>query len=487
MSATCSVPVPAPFATNRTSSLSLMSAMALAMRVLGAAGLLISHLVLARGLGVAGFGEYAQAIAWVQFLCVFGKLGLDNASLRYVSEYVTQGEAGNLRSFLADSTTASFLASAAAMACLNVAAFVFWNSIGAGLASCLIVASTMIPLISLRQIQEASLRGIGRIFESQASTTVWPFLLFVMAAIVWSSSSTRMSSATATLLHLISVVVVSILVYSFLRQSRISGGIPDLRVPLHQPVDGDTSDEMLRPGKARRDRVRDDRTLATNRRRWAYSASAFLVFELLIALKSRIGTVVAGQCLGNDSAGLYAAMERFADISVLGSQSLGMVIAPQFATLFAAGRYPEMRRLMTRSQILGLAFAVPAALGFACFGDFLFLLLGSNYRAGWNVLLALLTSTCIAAFASPGAYVLQMTGRERTLVAITGVCAITNILFSLVFIWSFGILGLGISQILTSLVWAAGVQFSLRQHPVWESTAAVQASHDFVTPAEESR
>ena len=71
----------------------------------------LSHIVLARSLGVEAFGEYSLAVAWLQVLTVAGKLGLDNTSLRYVSEYVTRGELGKLRGFLYASVRASLLAS----------------------------------------------------------------------------------------------------------------------------------------------------------------------------------------------------------------------------------------------------------------------------------------------------------------------------------------------------------------------------------------
>ena len=184
-------------------------------------------------------------------------------------------------------------------------------------------------------------------------------------------------------------------------------------------------------------------------------------------LKSRASVVLAGVMLDRDAVGLYGAMEKFADVSVLASQSLGLVIAPQFASLYAAGHFPEMRRLMKQGQILGLATTLPAALGVAFFGDYVFMLLGPGYREGFGVLMALLASACIAAFSGPAAYVLQMTGHERTMLLITAACAATNILFSLILMRFCGMIGLGCAQMATSLVWMAGVRFSLARHPVW--------------------
>ena len=442
MSATCSVPASVSSTTNRPVTLSRTSgAMALTIRIAGAGGMFLSHIVLARSLGVVGFGEYSLAIAWLQVLTVAGKLGLDNTSLRYVAEYVTRNETGKLRGFLHASTRASLLASTTVASLVIALVFLFRTAIGESLSGCLIVAALMIPLVSLRQIQEASLRGVGRLFESQISTVVWPVLLSLLATVAWQTSSSGISSLTAAILHLIAVVTVSIMVYQFQRQHAASG----------DPVS--VSDSC--------------------RQQWKNTAMAFLFAEGLIALKSRACVAMAGMLLDRESVGLYGAMEKFADVSVLASQSLGLIIAPQFASLYAAGRYPEMRRLMRQGQFLGLAFTLPVALGVAIFGEYLFVLLGPGYRAGWSVLMTLLASACIAAFSGPAAYVLQMTGRERTMLAITAASAATNILLSLMLMPAYGIMGLGIAQMATSLVWTVGVRSSLAWHPVWQNPSTV--------------
>ena len=410
--------------------------MALAIRIAGAGGMFFSHIVLARSLGVAGFGEYSLAITWLQVLTVAGKLGLDNTSLRYVAEYVTKNENSKLRGFIKASTRASLLASTTVATFVIATAFVLRNSIGEGLANCLIVAALMIPLISLRQIQEASLRGVGRLFESQISTVVWPVLLSLLATVAWQTSVSGISSLTAIILHLIAILTVSMMVYQFQRKQAFCG------------------DEISASDSCRQ--------------HWKNTAMAFLFAEGLIALKSRACVALAGMLLDRESVGLYGAMEKFADVSVLASQSLGLIIAPQFASLYAAGRYPEMRRLMRQGQFLGLAFTLPVALGVAFFGEYVFVLLGPGYRAGWTVLMALLGSACIAAFSGPAAYVLQMTGGERTMLAITAASAATNILLSLFLIPAYGIMGLGIAQMATSLVWTVGVRSSLVWHPVWQ-------------------
>lgn len=440
MGFTPSATVPAgSLAPYKLPSLSRSGVVALLIRISGAAVMLLSHIVLARSLGVTGFGEYAQAIAWCQVFCMLGKLGLDNASLRYVAEYLTRQDSGRLSGFIRDSTRASIATSVVIMFGVMAASLFNRKSLGDHLTSCLMIASLMIPLISLRQIQEASLRGVGLVWKSQISMVAWPSILFVLTTVVWKSSSASISSRTATLLHLVTMTIVSGVTWWFIR---------------HSPL------QHFRTAKRE-----------SCRRQWMNTALAFLLAELLIVLKTRICVALAGLFLGADSAGLYAAMERFADVSILGSTSMGLVIAPQFASLYAAGRFAEMRKLMWQGQILCVGTTLPISLAIAYFHDDIFWLLGSDFREGSSALMALLASACIASVAGPAAYVLQMSGYERTMLAITATSAVSNVVFSMLLMPPCGILGLGISQMATSFVWIMGLRVCLRKHPAWQNVS----------------
>lgn len=422
-----------------------------------------SQILLARSLGVTGFGEYALAITWLQVLTVLTKLGLDNASLRYVSEFTTRHESEKLIRFTQDSFRASFLVSITVMLLMLATTWMLRRSIGDEITGGLMIASLMIPLMSLRQIQEACLRGIGLLFESQIATAVWPWILCVLSLLAWNLSRSGISSQLAIGLHLVAICVVFLLVSNFYRQSPLSLKLPD---------DVDANGKTWRSQRRQRKAVESQNAaVQVMRRQWSYTAMAFLLAEVLIVLKSRACLALAGIMLDREAVGLYGAMEKFADVSVLATQSLGLVIAPQFASLHAAGNYPEMRRLMKQGQILCLCTTLPVALVMALFGDWIFALLGPGYRDGWTVLMALLASTCIASFSGPAAYVLQMTGRERIMLVITAASAATNLMLSIFLMQFYGLVGLGIAQMATSLVWMAGVRYSLSFHPAWQATA----------------
>ena len=57
------------------------------VKIIGTGLMFVSHMIMARILGAASYGNFAYAMTWLTVLALFGNLGLDNASLRFVAEY----------------------------------------------------------------------------------------------------------------------------------------------------------------------------------------------------------------------------------------------------------------------------------------------------------------------------------------------------------------------------------------------------------------
>ena len=183
-----------PKAAVKPGSLARNGAVALAIRLTGAGGMLLVHILLARYLGVGGFGDYSLALVWLQFLCVFGKSGLDNTTLRYVSEYQTNHDEPALRGFTRISIWFTRIASCLVSIVFLALIYVERDSISPGLAGCLAVAAIMVPLVCVRQVQEAAIRARGLVVQSQISTTIWPLLLLVLVAIAGTTLERKMSA-----------------------------------------------------------------------------------------------------------------------------------------------------------------------------------------------------------------------------------------------------------------------------------------------------
>ena len=202
------------------------------------------------------------------------------------------------------------------------------------------------------------------------------FLLVGVSAIEWQATP-----AGAIGLQIVALVLCSLLTFTFVRKS-----------PLAEASAVDT---------------------ATNASIWRRTSLTFLAFETVILLRGRTSVVIAGMMIDTDTAGIYGAAERFAEVVTLGVVSINMFAAPHFASLHASGQKDELRRLVRGSQYLGLLFAIPVALALVVFGKPLLGLLSEGFVRGYSLLVVMLASVSIGALAGPAAYVLAMSGRER--------------------------------------------------------------------------
>jgi O-antigen/teichoic acid export membrane protein len=426
--------VPVPLASRRASRLSLAGggAVVMGLRLVTAAGMFGLQIVLARSLGVSGFGIYAFAMAWVQALAVFGRAGLENTSLRQVAEYRTRDETALLAGYLHWCRRTSLLASGLAAAAVIVLAVTLIGPNEPATRGCLLLGAAALPLLTFRQIQEARLRAVHHVWQSLAGPAVWPLLLTGLLLIATGWGGWQATPGGAIALQILAVGACLAMTTWFVHTS-----------PACRPQTGDVQ-------------------LQTQT--WRRTALTFLAFDAVILLRGRTSVVIAGLLIDTDTAGIYAAAERFAEVVTLGVVSINMFAAPHFAALHAAGRREELRELIRGSQWIGLLFAIPCAVALALFGRPLLGLLDAGFVAGYPLLLILVSSVAIGSLAGPAAYVLAMSGGERTTLHGAMLCMVVNLVLSFTLATFYGALGLAITHLVTMLVWTGYMLWHLRRY-----------------------
>lgn len=405
--------------------------MVLGLRLVTAAAMFGLQIVLARALGVSGYGIYAFAMAWVQGIAVFGRAGLENTSLRQVAEYRTQGETAQLAGFLRWSRRTSLIASVAASLLLVLCTFLLIAPEDPATRGCLLLGAAAIPLLTTRQIQEARLRAVHHVWQSLVGPAAWPLLLTAFLLIAVTLGDWHATAQGAIALQIAALAVCSLVTYGFVRKSVMA--------------DSDAESTMA-PSNL-----------------WQKTALTFLAFDAVILLRGRTSVVIAGMLIDTDTAGIYAAAERFAEVVTLGVVSINMFAAPHFASLHAAGRRDELRELIRGSQLIGLLFAIPCALVLALFGRSLLGMLDAGFVSGYPLLLIMVTSVTIGSLAGPAAYVLAMSGGERTTLHGAMLCMVINLVLSFTLATLYGATGLAVTHLVTMVVWTAYMLWHLRK------------------------
>ena len=441
--------VPANLSPPRTRSISLTGggAMVLALRLATAGAMFVLQIVLARALGVSGYGIYAFATACLQAMAVFGRAGLESTSLRQISEHRTKDEPHLLASFLTWSRRTSLIASLLAAAFLIACTFLLIPAEDALTRHCLLLGAVALPFLTTRQIQEARLRAVHHVWQSLIGPALWPTVLTALLLLTVFLLHREITASDAVALQIAALAVCSVLTWTFVRNS---------------PLSEVAKEQSGKGAKAADSPLCSSAPLPLCPSRWRRTALTFLAFDAVILLRGRTSVIIAGMLIDTDTAGIFAAAERFAEVVTLGVASINMFAAPHFASLHAAGRRDELQALVRSSQSLGLLFAVPCAVALVIFGRPLLQLLDPGFVAGYPWLLIMLASVTIGSLAGPAAYVLAMSGRERTILNGAMLCMVVNLVLSFTLATLCGPTGLAITHLTTMIVWTIYMLWQLR-------------------------
>jgi O-antigen/teichoic acid export membrane protein len=126
------------------------------------------------------------------------------------------------------------------------------------------------------------------------------------------------------------------------------------------------------------------------------------------------------------------------------SFSVIALAVPKFAELHSTGKRNELQRYVT--SVIRLMFwpSLLGAIAMACIGPFLLSLFGNDFRSGYLTMLVVLTGIVLRSATLPVEYLLNMTGHHRDTMLVYAFSALANIVFNLVLIPAFGIIGAAI-------------------------------------------
>ncbi len=411
-------------------------------------------------LGTKGFGEYAIAMASMNILVVVAKLGFDTATLRYVAQYRSQGEAGLLRGFV--STSRRFTLAASIVIAIGLAGVtmllqerLLQERMSEGVFGSLLIAALMLPVVAGIQLREVSLLATGRVMAGQAGGVLMPLLLMGLIGIVPAVTVRVLSSASVMFLNLCgAVITLGVLLAMTRRPIGVSSG-------------GATSGGASAESGPSEARVGE----------WLSVASPLLMAQLLNLLLNQSGTLMCGSLIGTEAAGIYAAVARVSSVLFLGLQAINTIAAPTIAGLFHSGQPLELERYVRRCSLASFAFAATFALVMLAAGRSVLGLLGDEFVSGYVPMVVMLGGLALASAAGPVIQLMLMTGRQWDCITVFGTMTAISLLSGYFLIPSYGVLGAAI----TAAVARIGTSLALlvlarRRHGLWCIAAPLPAA-----------
>jgi O-antigen/teichoic acid export membrane protein len=370
----------------------------------------LTSLILARLLGVKGYGAYAYAIAWINLLKIFGILGLEQLIIREAASYCQRSEWNFLKGLLNWVRVVSLLASLLLATSALVLTWLISGNFNSQMLTAFWIALIMLPIVVQMRVRQAALQGLQHIIAGQLpEMLIQPASFLLLIAFTFLIFQIKITSFTALALQVIAASIAFFTSSVQLKQ----------RIP--QPVKHIS--QKYQSGI------------------WMRSALPLLFISGIHIINARMDSIMLGILSNAESVGIYVASARVAELILFVSVAGGTAIAPRIAELHAAGELDKLQHLITKMSRVMLLFALPVAAGLLIFSNWILYLFGPEFIQGRLCITILCFAQLINVAFGPVNLLLIMCGQERQAAKAVLIGASINFILNLILIPIWGLEG----------------------------------------------
>jgi O-antigen/teichoic acid export membrane protein len=383
---------------------------------------LATSILLARGLGPEGYGQYAFVMAVIALLALPIGPGLGQLVTREVARYQHGEEWSLFRGLLRRAYQCVVLGSVlmiggiAIVAASNAAWAVDdrWTL--------LLIASLMLPLLGLNALRSSTLRGLRHVFQAQLPDLLArPGFHLLFVGVLFSIG--MLNSAMA----LVSQIAATGL--AFLLGAWILGRYRPQQVKEAEPA--------YRHGE------------------WGRAMLPFILLAAVNTLNGQIGILALGWLgTAEDVAALQVAQSG-AMLVVLSLSIVNLVIAPHITRAHREGDKSRLQQLSRQSARAALAVSLPIALPLIFIGGpIIHLVYGETYAviATWPLAILAVGQLVNVAFGSVGLFLI-MSGHESHSLKGQIIALAVNVFAAMILIPFFGVAGAAFAIAIGLLTW----------------------------------
>ncbi len=151
---------------------------------------------------------------------------------------------------------------------------------------------------------------------------------------------------------------------------------------------------------------------------WRKSLYSLALLKGVNTMVSRLPILMLGFLAGPEPVALFALSTRVAETVILTLSIVAMTTGPRLAEFHVKRDYDGIQQLVTRSTLAISMWAVPIALALILTGRWLLGLFGSNFSAGYPILVVLVIGQTVNAVTGTVGLVMTMGGMERAVLKV---------------------------------------------------------------------
>ncbi|BBI32091.1 flippase [Cohnella abietis] len=425
------VTVPTPSSHTVTRILARKGGTSFLINVTGMIIAFLLQVILARELGVDGYGHYSFVMTVLTFLVFPAKLGFDTTIVRYVSAYRSQQEWGAVKGLLRYSNQWSLGLS---LAVVLIGFGILWankGSMDSDLFNTFTIGLLFVPFLALATLRQSALQALNEVlFAQMPEKIIRPILLIgclYTAVYVWSAPS---KAPMAMLLFGVSLGITYALGAWVLRK-KTSSHLRNQEAKFHSQA-------------------------------WMKTSLSLMMNAGIYLILGQMGVLMMGMLHGTDESGIFSAAVRIAALVTFAMTAINMTAAPLMSAAYAQKDMKRLQKICTTSGIASLAFAGGVFLFLLLFGKKVMAVFGAEFEVGYVPLLIMAAGQFVSALCGQTGMVMTMTGHESILTKALVVSALLNVALNAILIPSYGMEGAAVATFVAGSFWPIAMVFVVR-------------------------
>ena len=181
-------------------------------------------------------------------------------------------------------------------------------------------------------------------------------------------------------------------------------------------------------------------------KRWSSASHHFLMIGIAGLLVNRLDVVLVSGLAGNQTAGIYVAGARLAQVALMVAFAVNVVLNPRISSAWAQKDHAAVRRLLRSGLMFTVPVAVIEVVVVAVFGRDIVALFGPAYAQSAMPLFWVTLAYALWTVAAPGFALLAMTGSEKMVAGLSWLVVIANVAAILVLVPLQGASGAGLAM-----------------------------------------
>jgi O-antigen/teichoic acid export membrane protein len=384
----------------------------------------VLQIVLARNLTKEAFGDYTYVITLLGFLALFGRLGFDIASKRFIPKYAVDKKTDLVHQFILFSILIPF---AISLLIIGIGELVLINAdlgYSEQLRQTIRTGWWLLPTLILLNILVAQLESVKKILTAQIPHHLArPNLMTVAVLLSAYISGVTLDAGLALALNAGISFLLLLLLFALSK-------------------------------KAFKHRWKWDSTIiSAYKKEWLSVAMPLLLTAGLHLVLNQADIIIIRHFLESEDVGLYAVAFKLASLVLFGLTAVNVIAAPLISEYYTAGKQEALQKMIAVS--IAMVFGMALLLGTLLFllDELILGIYGSSFVAAAGVLSILIVANVLNTSTGPVSFVLTMTNYHMESLYILIISAIINIGLNIALIPRFGIEGAAYATLTSTIIW----------------------------------